>query len=189
MITYRSLFLLLLPLALLIFGSLTSCVNDPAEVAAFQEKLRTDVETADGVRILYSDSARIRLIITAPTMLNYVAAGNQQQEFPDGLHVTFLDELQDTSSTLIANWGVYQRKDNRIIVRDSVVWESTDLQQLETEELIYDDKQELIYTNKFVVLRQPDYVIYGYGLEADKNFENAKVLQVDGRVPVERPED
>lgn len=177
----------LLPCLLLTAG-LSACVNDPAEVAALREKIDTEVETARGVRILYSDSAKVRLIINAPTMLNYATVGSQQQEFPDGLHVTFIDEKQDTSSTLIANWGVYERQDNKITVRDSVVWQSADRQRLETEELIYEDKTERIHTNKFVVLSQPDYVIYGYGLEADKDFENAKVLQVDGRVPVNRPE-
>lgn len=182
-----SLFSLLL--SFLTIAGLAGCINDPAEVAALQEKLRNDVEIAEVVRILYSDSAQLRLIITAPTMLNYVESGNQRQEFPEGLHVTFIDEFQDTSSTLIAKWGVYLRRDNTIIVRDSVVWESVDLQRLETEELTYEDKSERIFTNKFVVLRQPDYVITGYGLEADKNFENATVLQVDGRVPVNRPKE
>lgn len=167
----------------------TGCINDPAEIAEFREQLRDDVEVAHGVRILYSDSAKVRLVITAPTMYNYTDQGSQRQEFPDGLHVVFIDEQQDTSSYLDARWGVYRRRDNEITVRDSVVWRSVDLQRLETEELIYEDKTERIYTNKFVVLRQPDYVITGYGLEADKNFDNATVLQVDGRMPVNRPTD
>lgn len=166
---------------------LSACVNDPTEVAAFQERFDPKMEIAKGVNILYSDSAVLRVIVRAPTMHNFTDPGEERQEFPDGLHVTFLDEREDTSSTLIANWGVYLRRENRIIVRDSVVWESIDLQRLETEELNWDEKKERIHTNKFVVLRQPDYLIYGYGLEADQDFENAKVLQVNGRVPVERP--
>ena len=110
-----------------------------------------------------------------------------RQEFPDGLHLTFFDELQDTSSTLIANWGVYRQRSNEITVRDSVVWESVDLQRLETEELNWSERDARIYTNKFVILRQPDYIVTGYGLEADQNFEQAKVLQVDGRIPINRP--
>lgn len=168
---------------------LVSCVNDPAEVAKFQELIRPGLEVAEGVRILYSDSAKIRVIVTAPRMLNFLKAGDQRQEFPDGLHLTFLDEVGDTSSTLIAKWGVYQRRTNEITVRDSVVWQSVDFQRLETEELNWSEKGERIYTNKFVVLRQPDYVIFGHGLEADQNFENATVMQVDGRVPVNRPEE
>ncbi|MEM6771153.1 MAG: LPS export ABC transporter periplasmic protein LptC [Bacteroidota bacterium] len=177
----------LLLLVGLICFSLTSCINDPAEVAAFQQRFDPKTEIATDVRILYSDSAKTKVVVAAPTMHNFVDPGKERQEFPDGLHVTFLDEQEDTSSTLVANWGVYLLRDNRIVVRDSVVWESVDLQRLETEELNWDEKEERIHTNKFVVLRQPDYLIYGYGLEADQDFKNATVLQVSGRVPVERP--
>jgi len=168
---------------------LSSCINDPEDVARLQELNSANVEVARDVEILWSDSAKVRVIVTAPTMLNHLETADQRQEFPDGLHLTFFDELQDTSSTLIANWGVYRRRTNEITVRDSVVWESVDLQRLETEELNWEEKSERIYTNKFVVLRQPDYLITGYGLEADQTFTNATVLQVDGRVPLDRPQD
>lgn len=172
---------------LLVLTTLTACVNDPAEVAELQAKYAPGVEVAEGVKMIYSDSAMVRVIVRAPTMLNYAEEIDSRQEFPDGLHLTFFDEFQDTSSTLIANWGVYRRRRNEITVRDSVVWESIDQQRLETEELNWEEKTERIYTNKFVILRQPDYLITGHGLEADQNFENATVLQVDGRIPMNRP--
>ena len=173
----------LLVLALL----LAACINDPAEVALLEEMLDEKTEVARGVRVLYSDSARVRMILRAPTMINYLEAADPRQEFPDGLHVTFLDEGQDTTSTLIANGGLYRRRKNIITVRDSVVWESVDRQRLETEELNWDEQRELIHTRKFVVLTQPDYIITGYGLESDAAFTNARVLQVDGRIPVSAP--
>lgn len=167
--------------------TLGACINDPAEVARLEDLLDDQVELAEGVQILYSDSGRVRLILEAPTMYNYLTPSDPRQEFPDGLTAYFLDEAQDTSSTLTARQGEYRRRTNLITVRDSVVWFSADQQRLETEELNWDEKRELIYTNKFVVLTQPDYIITGYGLESDPNFTNARVLQVDGRIPVSRP--
>lgn len=163
-----------------------SCINDPEEVAAFQAKLDPEIEVGQDVRIVFSDSGVVRGIVTAPTMLNYLDKADQRQEFPDGLHVEFLGQAQLTTSTLIADWGVYRKRDRTITVRDSVVWESVDQQKLQTEELNWNEKEERIFTNKFVVLTQPDYIITGYGLEADQGFENARVLRVDGRVPVSR---
>lgn|GEM_PF-100418 len=178
-------FAYLVPLLGVLFLA-ASCVNDPADVARLREKLSDKVELAEEVRIIFSDSGYVRGIVTAPTMLNYLDKADQRQEFPDGLRVAFLDEYQDTSSTLIANWGVYRPRTKQITVRDSVVWESTDQQRLDTEELNWDEKGQRIHTNKFVVLRQPDYVITGHGLESDQAFTNARVLQVDGRIPVKR---
>ena len=166
---------------------LTGCVNDPADVETLRQRNEPNVEVATGVRMIYSDSATVRVIVTAPTMHNYTDLSEARQEFPDGLHLTFFDELQDSSSTLIAKWGVYRQRQNEITVRDSVVWESVDKQRLETEELNWDEKNGRIHTSKFVILQQPDYLITGYGLEADQGFENAKVLEVEGRIPMNRP--
>ena len=164
----------------------SSCVNDPAEVAAFEELLDEQIEIARDVTIYYSDSARVRVTIQAPVMHVYQDLADPRQEFPEGLFVTFFDEFQDTSSTLEAEWGIYRRRQGSVTVRNDVVWQSVDEQRLETEELNWNEREERIYTNKFVVLTQPDYIITGHGLEADPSFSNARVLQVDGRVPVER---
>lgn len=167
----------------------SACVNDPADVARLREQLSDKVEVADTIRIVFSDSGLVRAIIEAPLMKNYLDKTDQRQEFPEGLHATFYDEFDRPTSTLIANWGVYRSRNRNVTVRDSVVWESTDLQKLETEELNWDEKSGRIHTNKFVVLQQPDYVITGHGLEADQDFSNARVLQVDGRVPLSRPKE
>lgn len=188
--TYPSLsFLYLTALALVVVFSCYACVNDPADVARLRDKLSDKVEVADSIRTIFSDSGMVRAIIKAPRMLNYLEKADQRQEFPNGLHVTFYDDFNRPTSTLIAKWGVYRSRYRNVTVRDSVVWESTDLQKLETEELNWDEKSGRIHTNKFVVLQQPDYVITGYGLEADQGFANAKVLQVDGRVPLSRPKE
>lgn len=174
----------------LILGVLfVSCVNDPEEVAWLEQQLSDNIEIAEDVSQIFSDSGIIRGIVEAPTMLNYLDKTDPRQEFPDGLKVAFLDDFHDTTSTLIANWGVYRQRTKEIIVRDSVVWESSDLQRLETEELNWSESNGRIHTRKFVVLQQPDYVIYGHGLEADQGFTNARVLQVDGRVPLNRPKE
>jgi LPS export ABC transporter protein LptC len=182
-------FLYLTTLALVVVFTCCACINDPADVAGLRDQLSDKVEAADSIRIIFSDSGMVRAIIEAPVMMNYLEKSDQRQEFPNGLHATFYDDFNNPTSTLVAKWGVYRSRNRNVTVRDSVVWESTDLQKLETEELNWDEKTGRIHTNKFVVLRQPDYVIYGYGLEADQGLANAKVLQVDGRVPLSRPKE
>lgn len=168
-------------LAVLSLPALTACVNDPAEVAALEARMQLDVELATEVRMYYSDSAVVRLVLTAPTMLNYVGSlAEARQEFPDGLKLVFFDEAQDTSSVLEAQWGVYARRENTITVRDSVVWQSVEGQRLETEELNWSENTGLIESDKFVVLTQPDALITGYGLRANQDFSDARVLEVDG---------
>ncbi|MEL7377253.1 MAG: LPS export ABC transporter periplasmic protein LptC, partial [Bacteroidota bacterium] len=163
----------------------SACVNDPEELAEFeQQPVNSQVEVAEGVRIVYSDSAKVRVIIDAPVMHNFIDPAKPKQEFPEGVLVTFFDEHQDTSSILSALWGQYDRRESQVTVRDSVVWQSVDARMLETEELIWDQRDERIHTNKFVVVTQPDARIYGYGLEAPQDFSQARIKQVTGRVPI-----
>lgn len=164
--------------------SLMACVNDLDEIAQFEQPINPQIELAQGVRIIYSDSAKLRVIIEAATMQNFVDPSKPKQEFPDGVLVTFFDEHQDTSSILSAEWGRYDRKESRVTVRDSVVWQSVDDRMLETEELIWDQRDARIHTNKFVVVTQPDAIIHGYGLEAPQDFSSARIKQVTGRVPI-----
>lgn len=165
----------------------SACENDPAEVAELMSKLDPEIERAEEVEILYSDSAILKVRIVGPTMLTYLDRANQQQEFPDGVRVEFFAPDGSISSVLTAKYGVRVDKKRQIIVRDSVVWQSVDQEKLETEELIWDERTERVFTQKFVVITRPDEIITGHGFESDQNFENARINAVDGRIKISDP--
>lgn len=181
--TLRKLF----PLGLLLLG-LAACETDPRDLAKLQQSLQPDIEIAEGVEILYSDSAQLKVIVRAPIMENILDSKDPRQRFPNGLQVIFLDELGDTSSVLTAKAGVYRETKQEVLVRDSVVWQSREAQKLETDELSWSESSKRIFTDRFVVITQPDYIIYGYGLDADESFSNATIRQVTGKVPITRPQ-
>ncbi|NJO87034.1 MAG: LPS export ABC transporter periplasmic protein LptC [Lewinella sp.] len=137
--------------------------------------------------IIYSDSAEVRVIARAPVLENVLDPQDPRQHFPAGLRVTFLDERQDSSSVLTAKRGVYRERKNQVVVSDSVVWQATAGQRLETDELTWDETRALIFTDRFVVITEPDYIISGYGLEAKQDFSDARIKLVTGRVPINRP--
>ncbi|PHI20656.1 LPS export ABC transporter periplasmic protein LptC [Lewinellaceae bacterium SD302] len=174
---------------LLICLGLHSCIPDVEEAARLEARLNDQIEIAHGITTYYSDSALVRVVLKAPTMENLLDPKDPRKLFPDGLRVTFIDEFGDTTSVLTAKDGVYRERQNQVVVRDSVVWQSTEGQKLETDELTWQDDEERIHTDRFVVITQPDFIIYGYGLEAKQDFSDAKVNQVVGRVPVTRPRD
>jgi LPS export ABC transporter protein LptC len=169
-------------LAILLF---TGCENDPADIKAFFEKMDTSVETAKEVEILYSDSAVIRVKILAPTMLRYLDTQEPYQEFPDGVHVEFFDAAQRVSSTLTSNYAIRYERESKIVVQDSVVWQSVAGEKLESEELVWDEKTQKVFTNKFVVITRPDEIIYGHGFEANQDFSYSKIKAIEGRLKVD----
>jgi len=159
-----------------------SCKNDLEEIDKVINQEMIAVETAKEVSMLYSDSAMIKVRVEGPTMLRHLDKQNPRQEFTDGVKVVFFTYGQKVESTLTAKYAIRMEKKNQIIVRDSVVWESYKGEKLETEELIWEERKEKIYTNRFVTITKPDEIIYGYGFEANQDFSSWTIRAVEGEL-------
>ncbi len=142
------------------------------------------IESMKKVEIIYSDSAKMQVKITAPTMLRYTD-NLSQQEFPDGLLVEFFDDYKRKTGQLSAKYGMRYENENKVVVQDSVVWKSNNGEQLDSEELIWEERNERIYTNKFVTITRPNEIIFGYGFEADQNFTRTRIKAIDGVIKVD----
>lgn len=175
----------ILYLFLFCFVSLQACKE---EVSVAPDIVYTEadinVERMQNVEMLYSDSAKIEVRITAPLLDRYTEM-NARQEFTDGLLVEFFDNNQHVSGYLSAKYGVKYEGEYKIVVRDSVVWESYKGEKLDTEELTWDERTGRIFTNKFVTLVRKEEIIFGYGFEADQDFKSSTVKAVEGIVQLE----
>lgn len=174
----------LLLLVLLGIGVL-SCENDLAEVEDLQQRLDVKVERVEEVEILYSDSAQVKVRITGPVMLNNLDRTEPFQEFVDGVLVEFFNPEGLVTSTMVAKYAIRYDRRGEVIVRDSVVWESVESQKLETEELIWREKEEEVFTKKFAKITTRREIIYGHGFRANQDFSNAKIQQVEGIIEVD----
>lgn len=179
---------LLAGLTCLLLISCWSCENDLAEVEALRERLNVKVETVKEVEILYSDSAQVRVRVTGPTMLNNLDRTEPYQEFVDGMLVEFFGPNNEITSTLVSKYAIRFERRGEMIARDSVVWQSLDGQKLETEELIWHEREEEVFTRKFARITTPNEIIYGHGFRADQDFSNAHIQQVEGIISVDNPQ-
>ncbi len=164
---------------------LAACENDLEEVnqAISQDDLK--YETMQDVELLYSDSAILRVKVMGDKMLRYLDTKTPTQEFPEGIEVDFFDLNGRTQSVLTSKYAIRYEKKNEIIVKDSVVWKSKRNERLETEELIWDEKQNKVYTKKFVKITRPDEIVYGYGFEADQDFNQWEINAITGTIKVD----
>lgn len=158
------------------------CKNDEnaAEKPISDEDVSTEI--AKEVEILYSDSARVRVRITAPELLNRVNRESPKQEFLKGIKVEFLDENLNVTSILTAKTAYREEFKKHIIARDSVVLLSKNQERLETNELYWNEEQELLTTEKFVKITKPGEVIFGYGLDANQDFSHWTIRVPTGRI-------
>lgn len=137
-------------------------------------------EEAWDINMIYSDSAIVRVNILGPRMLRILDRADPRQEFPDGIKVVFYNENRKPQSTLTAKYAVRFDKKNEILIRDSVVWQSQNGERLETEELIWEEQKERVYSHRFVKITKPDEIIYGYGFEANQDFTEWTINAVEG---------
>jgi len=163
---------------------LASCENDPQEVQDLMAHLETDVEVADSVEIIYSDSAIIQVKVRAPKVLYHLDKNEPIQEFPEGLIVDFYNPNGQKNSMLTAKYSIRNERWAKVTVRDSVVWQDIFGEKLETAELIWEEKKKRIHTNKFVVITRPDEILYGHGLEAEDGFKDARIKAFKGRIKI-----
>jgi len=169
----------------ILFFGLWACENDMAEVDRLVSRDQVKVETAYDVQLLYSDSAIVRVRISGPRMLRHLNTSTPYEEFPDGVRVEFLTSGSKAKSELTAKYAVRYENKNEVIVRDSVVWKSGKGEQLETNELIWDDKKKVVHTKQFVKITKPDEVFYGFGFEADQEFNKWTIVQPAGEMIME----
>lgn len=169
-------------LALVFAAAWSGCENDPQDVAQFFREGPPDAEVMTQFEMVYSDSAVVKVRISGPLMLSYLEGTEQVQEFPEGVLVEFFDEATGTvSSTLASRYGVRYALQERVVVRDSVVWQSlVNGDRLDTEELIWLEPEGRIYSDRFVRMRQADKVITGLGFESNQDFSETRVRAIRG---------
>lgn len=165
-----------------LFLGLFSCKNDLKDIKQTSQISEAGVERADSITLYYSDSAIVRMIITAPVMLYYLDTENPRRTFPKGIHVDFFDQNKQQTSQLDAKSAEQLERNQEIILRDSVtVWNIKD-QRLQSNELICDERNGKIYSNQTVTITTPSYYMYGTGFRSNMDFTDWYLDTVQGTV-------
>lgn len=145
-------------------------------------------ETAKKVEVLYSDSGKV-LIKLETDQLNRYAAEEPYLEFPQGLILYFYDSLMNVKTKLTANYGVSWEKTKIMEVKDDVVIIDFEKNEtLNTEHLIWDQRQQKIYSDVFVKRTSADGVLYGDGFDAVESMRSYNLRNPRGIFTVEENE-
>ncbi len=169
----------LLPFTLCFLLFASSCSNEQAEAPNITRD-QLGIEKGKDVEIIYSDSARVKVRVTGPTMLYYTGRDEPKQVFPDGTVTYFYDEFQQEMSVLTGKYAIRDEKNRRVIIRDSVVWESKKDGRLETSELIWDEATNIIRSTKFTRITRANETISGFNFETDDKLTHWRILAPRG---------
>lgn len=154
--------------------SLLSCGEEVD--SSILETYKGPVGLAFDIEMFHSDSTIIRTKVIAKKQMEF-ATGDQ--EFPEGIEIFFYDIEGNTSSTMRADKGYFDRTKN--IYRgegDVRVHNIEKDQKLSSEELYWDPNAKKIYTEKFVTIQEKETIFNGTGMEADDKFSTYKLFKV-----------
>jgi LPS export ABC transporter protein LptC len=166
-------------LFLLIFYS--AC-KDGLENVSKKESYDGATIKAFDLKMQMSDSAKLRIEVTAPLQLEYK---NGNQEYPKGVTVDFYNAQGKRYTRLTANKGKYDKTTHIYTVWNDVVVKNTDKgEQLNTEELNWSPTAQDIYTSQKVKITTPTEILNGYGLRAKQDFMTYKIDNPTGKFTV-----
>ncbi len=163
-----------------------SCKNDLKKIQQTIDRSMLNTERADSVTIIYSKEGITKAQLFAKTFNHVQDAKPPYIEMKNGIRVLFYNDSMNLQSTLLAKYGRYFEQSGNVLVRDSVVVYNIKKEQLNTEELIWNEKLQKFYTDKFVKITTPTQIIYGNGLESNQNFSDYTILKMKGIIGINK---
>jgi LPS export ABC transporter protein LptC len=165
-----------------------SCSNDLERIQeiSIQNQASFPVETVKECEIIYSDSAKVRVMLNA-TLMNRYNDEKPYVEFKDGLKVQFFDERGKKESELNADYAIIDEENDLMLAEKNVRVRNIEGDILETEKLSWNQQAEEIFTEDFVKITTENEVIFGEGLVSNQNFSKYTIRKIKGTIIINQP--
>ena len=131
---------------------ISACDDDLTKIQAISAKLSSSpIEKTTGVDIIYSDSAKVKLRLIAPLLLQHHDPQNLAKEYdlmPKGVRVIFYDTTRHESGGIVADTGINHSNTKIIEFHKNVVATNAQGETFKSDELIWDQNKKVMYSNK-----------------------------------------
>ena len=158
---------------------LISCTNDPNLVQEFVSDKQQPIEQIKGAELLHTENGKVKVRVEAISIERF---NNIQPAliFSDHLEVYFYNDSSQLQSTLMADYASIDDKKKIMLAQNNVILISNDDKKLETDELVWDESKNKIYTDKKVKITTGKEVIYGEGFTSTPNFKQYSITKIHG---------
>lgn len=154
-----------------------SCTNDLDEVEKLTSRIQPTKDIGENVKIIYSDSAQVRIIMESPLLEKFNSQSESKEVYKGGVRISFLNRNKEVTAWLTADEVIREPRHNRLTAVGNVVIENTEMDKMQTSEIIYEEGTKKIYSNKFVRITRPSKAdtIYGLGFMTDREFKRFEI--------------
>ncbi len=164
----------------------SACENDIERIILVTNEAETPILKGINIKVIYSDSAKVKVQILAPTYLQFSGIERPYMEFPDGLEVYFYNDSMKIESEIMADYAIYYTEERLWHATGNVVARRLDNgDALNTEELFWDEGNEFIYSDSYTRIQNEDGTFYGKrGFESHQNLSNWQLKGTSGTVSI-----
>jgi hypothetical protein len=172
---------LLLLLAVQIFLC-SACNDDDLKNvnAVSSKKITLTKDRTYQAEIIYSDSAKVKAKGTAPILDKVTPSqGAMYSEMPQGVRITFFNELLETTGTIVSNYAINKETERITIFRKNVIVVSDKL-TFTTEELTWDENKKMYFSPYGTVTGKDGERMTGTKFSAPQDFSTYDITQASG---------
>ena len=168
----------------ILFCIFCSCTNENIHIAEFIESEDLPVEEISNAKIFYTEKGNVRLKLFSEYMYR---VSESVINLRGDVIAVFVGSYNQDSSVLTCNNATINRVSQKMTAISNVRLLGNDSTELLTEELIFDQKNNLIYTEKEVIIRTQDELISGIGFESSPDFLDYEIKEATGSFNIEKP--
>ena len=163
----------------IIFFFLFSCSNDIELVKGFIPQKDRPIEKIEGAEILHTEHGLLKVKVIASTIKRFQ---NSQPYLilSNGIQVIFYNDSTLMQSRLMSEDAEIDENTKIMIARNNVILISSKGEKLETQELVWDEKENKIYTDMDVKINTGREVIQGKGFISNPNFTEYSISKIHG---------
>ncbi|MBO6078714.1 MAG: LPS export ABC transporter periplasmic protein LptC [Bacteroidaceae bacterium] len=162
-----------------------SCGNKDKQLGtAITNRDSTSVITTRGVDMLISENGVIRYHVIAEEWKIFDKMDPPFYSMEQGVLLEILDTLMQVESTLMADTAYYMNNEELWRLRHDVHAENVNKEEFDTQELFVNNRNNRMYSDSLIRIKQEKQVIIGHGFESNSNLTEYTIRKTEGVFPV-----
>lgn len=133
------------------------------------------------VSMLVSDSGVMKYHVITPLWIRYnLDESKAYQYFPQTIHMDQLDSMLVPSAHIDADTAYNYENEQIWRLVKNVRISNINNEKFFTQELYWDMKKRIVYSDSFIHIERPDGILEGIGFESDDNFSKYEIRTTTG---------
>ena len=166
-----------------------SCGNKDRQLgAAVTNRDSTSVVTTRGVDMLISENGIIRYHVIAEEWKIFDKMDPPFYSMEQGVLLEILDSVMQVESMLEADTAYYMNNTKIWHLISNVHADNVKHEEFDTQELFIDNKNDRMYSDSLIHIKQEKQVLVGHGFESNTNLTRYTIRKTEGVFPITESE-